>query len=53
VTLKGQCRDPDNFRVHYVEHGLRCRLDSVTMGHIPEIKKTANINVKNCSLSPS
>jgi len=26
VTLKGQCRDPDNFRLHYLEHGLTCRL---------------------------
>jgi len=26
VTLKGQCRDPNNFRLHYLEHGLRYRL---------------------------
>jgi len=41
----GQCRDPDNFWVYYLEHGLRCRLDSVAMGHLQEIIKTANINV--------
>jgi len=53
TTLKGQCCDPDNFRLHYVKHGLRCTLDSVTVGHLQEIFKNANINVKNCSLSPS
>ena len=26
MTLKGQCRNPDNFRAHYLEHSLRYRL---------------------------
>jgi len=44
IVDEGQYRDPENFRVHYLEHGLSCRLDSVTMGHLQEIKKTANIH---------
>jgi len=53
VTLTGQCRDRDNFKVHYLDHGLRCRLDSVTMGHLQEITKYSKYICKNCSLSPS
>jgi len=30
-----------------------CGVDLVTIWHLQEINKTANINVKNCSLSPS
>jgi len=36
-------RDPYNFCVHYLEHGLRCRVDSVTMEHLQEIKKEQQI----------
>ena len=39
MILKGQGRDPNNFRVHYLKHGLRCRLNLVTIGHLQEIKK--------------
>ena len=41
--MKGQCSDSDNFRAHHLKHGEDT--DSVTMGHVQEIKKTVNINV--------